>query len=187
MGVFHSVDYRPLLFHNSPCVLHKDFILKEKLNTELIEHNGEYLILKDVLYYFCTGTLVNLNSCPLLITITIQLLIRVFENIKRITYSEFKYSIIVCYRLAICLEYDKHLYEDPTNLCSITKINLYCFSFIENKVLKILNYKLYKDNIYNNIIDKNVNLLKYYRFICNPDIYLRSSKDNAGIYSIIDG
>ena len=186
MGVLHSINHQDIKIYDSECGLYKDFILKNKYDNNYILFNDmNHMGVSDFLYKFINDILIVLYPCDLLITLTIQLIIRVIEKSKVENIMQFQYLIIICYRLAICIEYDRHKYEDFSYLCHKLRMDKNICIELECKVLKLLNYELYRDNVHHNLIDKIVDKKHYYRFICNFNLYTKSSAEIANIYSVI--
>lgn len=104
--------------------------------------------------------LYNIYKCPLILTIALQLIMRILEKIKRISMDDINYIIICCFRLACVIEYDVHDFIYLKDIAD--KINCSVKDLKENqmKILLLLNFELYRDNFYNKLSDEEKNLLK---------------------------
>ena len=187
----------------------KDFVLKYPINTSKLLYESfntmyknkynkkkitvEYLTSEQALNYikilinFFIDVSNNFNYSPLVLTITIQLLLRIFEK-EKIPKSKLKYIFLVCFNLSLHLEYDncknlKTLYD----MSLLFNMSYKKLLRIEVKILKILNNDLIYDTIFHYLtVEKREELINdsykrnlYYIFISDINIYTNTSEQNC--------
>lgn len=133
--------------------------------------------------------IIDSNTHPNVATIFIQLVIRFLVN-NPMSQEEFLYFVTLAFRFACILEYDRTGFEDIKFLGKKFRLNCKTLLIYEEKLFKFLDYRLYLDNIFNHFTEKEMFFLchdkkcqnEYYKFICDIDIYLRSSKYNTELF-----
>lgn len=175
-----------------------DFILSEPLNFSEVFFSTithEYIssekshkhIIKNISVIITF--IIESDIHPNVATIFIQLVIRFLVN-NTMSPEEFLYFVILAFRFACILEYDRTVFEDIKFLGENFRLNFNKLIVYEEKLFKILDYRLHLDNIFNHFTEKEMFFLchdkkcqkEYYKFICDIDIYLRSSKYNTELF-----
>ena len=172
-------------------LLENKFIYTDYNKTKILSNQELQILFRDSFNKMIDFSELN-GYLPSVITNAIQIVIRIFE-LKDRDLRTFSYLTAISYKFSVQLEYSDSLFEninDVVRMFKMDNLNKKLLVQMEMMILSLLKYDLIKDTIYlwlsieqrQMLIDNKQNREKYYNFISNQEIYLRSSKENAVIF-----